>query len=49
MVVTVEQAREKLGKNAEKMSDQEIEKLLNLMRIICNKVIDSVVENKDSN
>jgi len=48
-LITIEHARKRLGKRAEKMTDKEIEDVLNMFRFICNRVIDSVVEKKDSN
>ena len=45
-IITVDYARKKLGKRAKKMTDREIEKLLVTLRQLCNKTIDSVVEDK---
>lgn len=47
--ITIEYARKKLGKKGEKMTDKQIEDLLNMLRLICNKTIDAVVENKYDN
>lgn len=44
--ITVEYARQKLGKRALKMTDKEIEKLLVTLRLLCNKTIDNVVGDK---
>ena len=41
--VTIQHARKRLGKKAEKLSDKDIEAILNLLRVICNKVIDSAI------
>lgn len=46
--VTIEYARQKLGERGKSMSDKEIEKLLSTLRLMCNKVIDGVIENKHS-
>ena len=48
-LITIDDARKRLGKRAEKMTDEEIEKVLNMFRFICNRVIDSVVDKKNSN
>ena len=48
-LITIQYAREKLGRHAENMTDKQIEDVLNMFRFICNRVIDSVVEKKDSN
>ena len=45
-IITVEIAREKLGKKGRKMTDKELNDLLVMLRLICNKTIDSVLENK---
>jgi hypothetical protein len=47
--ITVAMARKKLGRRGEKMTDAEIDKLLQFLRFLCNKAIDSVVEKKESN
>lgn len=43
-IITIEYARQKLGERGKKMTDKEISNLLSTLRILCNKVIDSVVE-----
>ncbi len=43
--ITIEQARQKLGEKGKKMTDQEIQKLLNHLYYICNKTIDYIVKN----
>lgn len=47
--ITVEYARQKLGKRAEKMTDTQINDLLNVLRFLCNKTIDSVVNKTELN
>lgn len=47
--ITIEYVRQKLGKKAEKMTDKQVETLLNILRILCNKTIDSVIENNYEN
>lgn len=47
--ITIEDARKKLGVNAERMTDKQVNDLLNILRVICNKVIDSVVNKIGSN
>ncbi len=47
--ITIEYARQKLGKKAEKMTDKQIENLLSMLRAICNKTIDSVIEKQYDN
>lgn len=41
--VTIEKARLLLGEKARYMNDQQIENLIKALRILCNKVISSVV------
>jgi len=41
--ITVEYARQKLGKKGKRMTDKEIEDYLNFLRRLCNKAIDSVI------
>ena len=48
-VITVEYARQKLGERGQKMTDQQVSDLLNMLRLICNKTIDAVVEKSESN
>lgn len=45
-VITIEHARQRLGERGKLMTDQEIESLLQTLAILCNKVIDSVMEEK---
>lgn len=42
--ITIQYARQKLGKKAERMTDRQIEEYLNFLRLLCNKAIDSVIE-----
>jgi hypothetical protein len=44
--ITIEQARYKLGKRGKKMTDGQINDILSMLRFICNKTIDGVIENK---
>lgn len=43
-IVTIEQARQKLGERGKRMTDQEIADLLIVLRRLCSNVIDSVIE-----
>jgi hypothetical protein len=45
-IITVDYARKKLGEKGKRLTDREIEGLLVTLRLLCNKVIDSVVECK---
>ena len=47
--VTIDYARQQLGERGQKMTDQQVSDLLNMLRLICNKTIDAVVEKSDSN
>ncbi|MGA2911747.1 MAG: hypothetical protein ABSE17_03910 [Candidatus Levyibacteriota bacterium] len=47
--ITIEMAREKLGRRGDSMTDQQVLDLLNMLRLICNKTIDAVVEKSDLN
>lgn len=42
--VTIEYARLKLGKRGEKLTDKQINDILIMLRLICNKAIDGVVK-----
>jgi hypothetical protein len=42
--ITTEYARQKLGERGRKMTDKEIDNLLSTLRLMCNKIIDSVIE-----
>lgn len=42
--ITIDLARERLGKRGENMTDKQIEDLLNLLRFISNKTIDFVIQ-----
>ncbi|MDP2649663.1 MAG: hypothetical protein Q8P10_02355 [bacterium] len=44
--VTIEYARMKLGERGKNMTDKDIEKLLSLLRLVSNKAIDGVIEQK---
>lgn len=43
-LITIEEARKKLGKAGEKMTDQQVTDLLSMLRLICSKTIDAVVK-----
>ncbi len=47
--VTVAHARKRLGECAKRMSDAEITRLLQMLRVLCDKSISSVVEREDKN
>jgi hypothetical protein len=42
-LITVEQARKILGEKADQMSDEQITDLLNLLRLHCDKQIESAI------
>ncbi len=42
--MTVEQARKKLGKRGERLSDSEVEEVIRTLTIIVNKAIDAAVK-----
>ncbi len=44
--ITIEYARQKLGTKGKKMTDQQVSDLLNMLRLICNKTIDSIIDQK---
>jgi hypothetical protein len=48
-IITVEYARQRLGKRGQTMTDKQVSDLLNMLRLICNKTIDAVVEKSNSN
>jgi hypothetical protein len=45
-IITVEVARQKLGKRAEKLTDKQVSDILVILRVICNKAIDGAIEEK---
>jgi hypothetical protein len=45
-IITVEMARKKLGKKGERLTDKQISDILSMLRFICNKAIDGVIEGK---
>jgi hypothetical protein len=45
-IITVELARKRLGKRGEKLTDKQINDILSMLRFICNKAIDGVIEGK---
>ena len=47
--ITIQYARLKLGKKGEKMTDKQIENLLAMLRQMCNKTIDLVIDDKYDN
>lgn len=42
--ITIKQARLKLGKKAENMTDKQVEQVLNFLYKLCGRVVDTVVE-----
>jgi len=42
--LTVDEARKILGKKAEKMTDQQIVEVLNVLRLLCQKSIEATVK-----
>ena len=42
--MTIEKARKRLGKRAEKMSDDDIVKLIHFLERLVNKILDDVVK-----
>jgi hypothetical protein len=44
--ITIEYARNKIGERGKKMTDKQILDLLCMLRFICNKAIDGVIEEK---
>ncbi len=46
-MLSIKEARKKLGKRGEEMSDKQIYDLLALLRFICGKAIDSKAEQRD--
>ncbi len=47
--ITIEYARKRLGKKGEKMTDKQIECVLTMLRQICNKTIDNVINKHGAN
>jgi len=45
--ITIEYARQKLGKKGERMTDKEIADYLSFLRRLCNKTIDSVIKERE--
>ena len=43
-IITIEVARQRMGKKGEKLTDKQINDILNMLRLICNKAIDGVVK-----
>lgn len=46
--VTIEHARSILGARGKKMTDKQIADLLATLRLLCNKIIESVIKEKYS-
>ena len=44
--ITIEYVRSKMGEKGKKMTDKQISDLLGMLRFICNKAIDGVIEEK---
>jgi hypothetical protein len=47
--ITITYVRHKLGKKAERMTDEELNNLLNTLRILCNRAIDSAIKKGETN
>lgn len=45
--MTILKARKKLGKKAEKYTDDQIQKMISMLTIMCNKAIGSALETKE--
>jgi hypothetical protein len=43
-IITVDYAREKLGKKAEQMTDQQINEIINTLTRLCNISINSIIK-----
>lgn len=43
-LITIEQARKILGAKAENLTDEQIRSVLNMLRLICAKQIESALE-----
>lgn len=44
MSISIQQARKTLGKKGEKLSDEEIQKIIDLLTRLANHVIDRVID-----
>ena len=42
--ISIERARQKLGERGKRMTDQQISDLLTMLRALCSRSIDSVIE-----
>lgn len=42
--MTILEARKKLGKKAEKYTDDQLQNMINMLTILCSKTIDLVIE-----
>jgi len=40
--ITIKQARLKLGKKAENMSDKQVEQVLNFLYTLCGRIVDTL-------
>jgi hypothetical protein len=45
--ITIKQARLKLGKKAENMSDEQVKQVLNFMYTLCERVVDTLEVRKE--
>jgi len=46
--ITIDSARKKLGERGKMMTDKQINDILSMLSLICNKAIDGVIEEKIS-
>lgn len=46
--MTIEKAKELLGDSVNNLSDEEIQDYINMIRVICNLVIEEYIQDKDS-
>ena len=44
--ITIEYVRQRLGKRGENMTDKQVKDLLVMLRLLCNKTIDGVINNE---
>lgn len=45
-MITIEEARKKLGKKGEKMTDKEVDRMVVWLTAFCEKIIDETVNKK---
>jgi len=44
--LTIDSVRKRLGDRGQKLTDEQISDILNMLKFICNKTIDGVIEDK---